>query len=129
MPAGWFSPAAIRTQGTASADRGSWCDGFIVRRHPVTNAGVPPLPQRARRERAEAEALECCPRLSLGRAASGSSPDSLRFERGDDGRFRLGCIQTDVQEEPRMPVAFVHWRAAMRYAAWYAAGQARRGAS
>ncbi|CAN90839.1 MULTISPECIES: bifunctional serine/threonine-protein kinase/formylglycine-generating enzyme family protein [Sorangium] len=121
VPAGWFLAGGDPDAGDSLPRTRLWCDGFIVRRHPVTNAEYLAFLNALVASGREAEALECCPRLSLGRAASGSSPDSLRFERADDGRFRLGCIQTDVQEEPRMPVAFVHWRAAMRYAAWYAA--------
>ncbi|WP_437944920.1 bifunctional serine/threonine-protein kinase/formylglycine-generating enzyme family protein [Sorangium sp. So ce296] len=121
VPPGWFVSGGDPDAGDSLPRRRLWCDGFIVRRHPVTNAEYLAFLNALVATGREAEALECCPRLSLGRAASDAGPDSLRFERGDDGRFRLGLIPTDVQEEPRMPVAFVHWRAAMRYAAWYAA--------
>ncbi|AUX39591.1 protein kinase [Sorangium cellulosum] len=119
VPAGWFLSGGDPDAADSLPRRRLWCDGFIVRRHPVTNAEYLAFLNALVASGQEAEALECCPRLSLGRAASG--PGSLRFERGEDGRFRLGATPTDVQEEPNMPVAFVHWRAAMRYAAWYAA--------
>ncbi|WP_437735007.1 bifunctional serine/threonine-protein kinase/formylglycine-generating enzyme family protein [Sorangium sp. So ce1335] len=121
VPAGWFVCGGDPDAGDSLPRRRLWCDGFIVRRHPVTNAEYLAFLNALVASGREAEAIACCPRLSLGRAAPGSGPDSLRFERCDDGTFRLGCIPTDVQEHPRMPVAFVHWHAAMRYAAWYAA--------
>ncbi|WP_437958918.1 bifunctional serine/threonine-protein kinase/formylglycine-generating enzyme family protein [Sorangium sp. So ce119] len=121
VPAGWFLAGGDPDAGDSLPRRRLWCDGFVVRRHPVTNAEYLDFLNALVEAGREGEALECCPRLALGRAVPGAGPDSLRFERCDDGRFRLGCIPTDVQEEPRMPVAFVHWRAAMRYAAWYAA--------
>ncbi|WP_437288871.1 bifunctional serine/threonine-protein kinase/formylglycine-generating enzyme family protein [Sorangium sp. So ce406] len=121
VPAGWFLSGGDPDAGDSLPRRRLWCDGFVVRRHPVTNAEYLDFLNALVAAGREDEALECCPRLALGRAVPGAGPDSLRFERCDDGRFRLGCIPTDVQEEPRMPVAFVHWRAAMRYAAWYAA--------
>ncbi|MGK3997031.1 SUMF1/EgtB/PvdO family nonheme iron enzyme [Sorangium sp. So ce1024] len=120
VPAGWFIAGGDPDAGDSLPRRRLWCDGFVVRRHPVTNAEYLAFLNALVASGREDEALDCCPRLSLGRAAPGAGPDSLRFERCEDGRFRLGCIPTDVQEEPRMPVAFVHWRAAMRYAAWYA---------
>ncbi|WP_434045547.1 MULTISPECIES: bifunctional serine/threonine-protein kinase/formylglycine-generating enzyme family protein [Sorangium] len=121
VPAGWFLAGGDPDAGDSLPRRRLWCDGFVVRRHPVTNAEYLAFLNALVAAGREDEAIECCPRLALGRAVPGAGPDSLRFERCDDGRFRLGCIPTDVQEEPRMPVAFVHWRAAMRYAAWYAA--------
>ncbi|XXY45780.1 bifunctional serine/threonine-protein kinase/formylglycine-generating enzyme family protein [Sorangium sp. So ce269] len=121
VPAGWFLSGGDPDAGDSLPRRRLWCDGLIVRRHPVTNAEYLAFLNALVASGREAEALECCPRLSLGRAASGSGPDSLRFERGGDGSFRLGCMPAHAQEEPRMPVSFVHWRAAMRYAAWYAA--------
>ncbi len=82
VPAGWFLAGGDPDAGDSLPRTRLWCDGFIVRRHPVTNAEYLTFLNALVASGREAEALECCPRLSLGRAASGSSPDSLRFERG-----------------------------------------------
>ncbi|MGK4007371.1 bifunctional serine/threonine-protein kinase/formylglycine-generating enzyme family protein [Sorangium sp. So ce1036] len=119
VPAGWFLSGGDPDAADSLPRRRLWIDDFLVRRHPVTNAEYLTFLNALVASGREAEAMESCPRLPLGRAASG--PGSLRFVRGEDGSFQLGAVPTDVQEEPRMPVAFVDWRAAMRYAAWYAA--------
>ncbi|AKT43788.1 uncharacterized protein CMC5_080250 [Chondromyces crocatus] len=124
VPAGWFISGGDLDAGESLPRRRLWVHALVVQKHPVTNAQYLEFLNDLVARQLEADALAACARPPLGRANPGE--DALAYERGPDGRFRL-CAGATL-DELRWPVAFIDWRAAMRYAHWLAdrTGQAWR---
>ncbi len=119
VPGGWFHSGGDRAASESLPGRRLWVDGFVMRRHPVTQAEylvfLNDLVERSRHD----EALAACPRA--GRTVAGGAGVPL-FARDAGGRFRLE--ERALREHARHPVTSIDWHSAAAYAAWYGA---RRG--
>ncbi|MBL8679628.1 MAG: SUMF1/EgtB/PvdO family nonheme iron enzyme [Myxococcales bacterium] len=91
----------------------AWIDGFIVKRHPVTVREYLAFLDDLVATGLEDEALAAMPRLRKGHPTHVDAV--VQYE---SGRFSAtaGSGWTDS-----MPVTLIDWRAARRYARWYAA--------
>ncbi|WP_437743463.1 bifunctional serine/threonine-protein kinase/formylglycine-generating enzyme family protein [Sorangium sp. So ce1504] len=120
VPAGFFSAGGDPQAGDGLPACRIWVDGFVVRRHPVTQAEYLAFLNDLLAGGREAEAAAACPRAA--RAIAGNVDIPL-FARDGDGRFVLGPQAR--AEQARHPVASVDWRSAVAYASWL---EARTGA-
>ncbi|AUX41614.1 protein kinase [Sorangium cellulosum] len=115
VPAGWFIAGGDPLASESLPARRLWVDGFVLRRHPVTQAEylafLNDLVERGR----GADAAAACPRA--GRAIAGNVDVPL-FARDRAGRFQPG--EHAPAEQARHPIASVDWYGAAAYAAWYA---------
>ncbi|APR77983.1 serine/threonine protein kinase [Minicystis rosea] len=115
VPAGWFLSGGDAAAVESLPGRRLWLDGFVIRRHPVTQAEylvfLNDLVDRGR----EPEAIAACPRAA--RATSGGVDVPL-FPRDERGHFQPGP-HTPV-EHASHPAASMTWFGASLYAAWYA---------
>ena len=115
VPGGWT------LLGNPEAQRGLprqtlWLDGFIIRRHGVTNAEYIAFLDDliARGEAALAE--QCCPREPT---ADGQGGPPI-YHRRADGRFFLGPDQSGDVWGERWPVCLVDWVGASAWCRWLA---------
>lgn len=120
VPAGWTLVGGDGDAPDAMSRRRVWIDGFVVRRHPVTQGEyLAFLADRVARGEEEA-ALRLGPVLD---AVSGGELSSL-VTRGSDGRLAIAPDPIEgeqVAPDPdRLPVNRIDWRGAMAYAAWHA---------
>jgi serine/threonine-protein kinase len=116
VPAGWFLAGASDGYGAIPRTR-LWCDGFAIRRFPVTNrqyiAFLDDLVDRG----SEAEALRWAPREAPGQSGK---QGALIYHRDHEGHFELvPDAQGDIWQ-PDWPVVMVDWHCARAYAAWEA---------
>jgi serine/threonine-protein kinase len=115
VPAGWFISGGDPRAGEGMPRRRAWLDGFVIRRHPVTNAEYIEFLNWLITEGRTDEALRHCPRQSLGSAMSAQA--LLAYARDD----RTGLYALRAPEADRsLPVVFVDWHDAMAYAAYRA---------
>ncbi|MCW5804605.1 MAG: SUMF1/EgtB/PvdO family nonheme iron enzyme [Deltaproteobacteria bacterium] len=119
VPAGPFvcggDPQAA---GEVLPRRRVWVDGFVMRRHPITNREVLEMVNAlvdARAPAAEEIALSVVPR-HRGTTAGEAGP--LIWPRDADGRFALGSDDEGSSWDPDMPAYMVNWHGAYAYAAW-----------
>jgi serine/threonine-protein kinase len=116
VPAGWFlsggDPAAVESLPA----RRLWLDGFVIQRHPVTQAEYLAFLNDLVDQGRVDEALAACPRA--GRVVTGGVDVPL-FDRDARGRFQHG--PHTPAEHARYPMSSVSWRGATLYAAWRAA--------
>ncbi|WP_437666320.1 SUMF1/EgtB/PvdO family nonheme iron enzyme [Sorangium sp. So ce1182] len=115
VPAGWFMAGGDALASESLPARRLWVDGFVLRRHPVTQADylafLNDLVERGR----TSDAVAACPRA--GRAIVGSVDVPL-FTRDGAGCFWPG--EHAPADQARHPIASVDWYGAAAYAAWYA---------
>ncbi|WP_438029179.1 protein kinase domain-containing protein [Sorangium sp. So ce233] len=115
VPAGWFIAGGDPLASESLPARRLWVDGFILRRHPVTQAEylafLNDLVERGR----VSDAVAACPRA--GRAIAGNVQVPL-FTRDRAGLFQ--CGEHAPAEQVRHPIASVDWHGAIAYAAWVA---------
>ncbi len=121
VPAGWFTAGGDPlAQGSVSRRR-LWCDGFIIERHPVTNARMleflDDLVDRGREE----EALACVPRE---RAVAGQG--AMLYGRDSRGHFFLQADADGDTWLPDYPVMMVDVLSARSFASWRALGSGHR---
>ncbi|MFT4623984.1 MAG: sulfatase activating formylglycine-generating enzyme [Myxococcota bacterium] len=117
VPPGWFwsgDPGAA----DGLPRRRLWVDGFVIRRHPVTNRGMlaflNDLVTRGRGDEAEAWS----PRERA--TAPGEPAPRPVYGRHPDGRFHLRTDELGFAWQPDWPVALVSFDAARAFAAWQA---------
>jgi serine/threonine-protein kinase len=112
VPPGPFVAGGDPRAGEGLARRRVWVDGFVLRKHPVTNAEYLDFLNALVDEGRGEEARRFCPRLHPG--ASLGDEDRLAYPRDPiSGRFAL----EDAAQQASLPVVFVDWHAAMAYAA------------
>ncbi|WP_437964282.1 bifunctional serine/threonine-protein kinase/formylglycine-generating enzyme family protein [Sorangium sp. So ce260] len=100
-----------------------WIEGFVIRRHPVTNGEYLAFLNALLDEGREDEALACVPRSPLGMAEA--ADDRLLYGRDGAGRFVLGGDDAQQRLAPDGPAASIDWHAAMAHARWVAARTGR----
>jgi serine/threonine-protein kinase len=98
-----------------------WIDGFVIRRHPVTNAEYIAFLDDLVAQGREAEALAWEPRLRVQKDAEARP----QYGRDEQGRYRLIPDAEGDLWQPDWPVVMVTWEAARGYAAWEAARSGR----
>jgi len=118
VPAGWTwvggDPAAL---GSVPRTR-VWVDGFVIRRHPVTNGEWIEFLDALVAEGRDEEALRHVPREKGGALGELGAPI---YGRDPDGRFFLRADADGDLWLPDWPVINVDWHGAMAFAAWEAA--------
>ncbi len=123
VPAGWCWTGGDPEAPESLPRRRLWIEGLAVARFPVTNdeylAFLNDLVAAGREE----EALAACPHASRG--AKESAAPRLSYDRGPDGRFRLGADDPGEIWRPRSPAVRMSWHGAMAYARWLAARTGR----
>ncbi len=92
-----------------------WIDGFVIRRHPVTNAEYVAFLNALAAEGRHADALRHCPRLPPGATIHDEARLAYLLDPSD-GHYTL----KDPSAQSTLPVVFVDWHAAMAYAAYQA---------
>ncbi len=117
IPAGWCTVGGDPVAIGSAARRTLWVDGFVMRRHPVTNreyiAFLDDLVAQGQQELA----LELAPRERGGTRAE---VGAMVYGMDGEGRF---CLREDVHGDlwdPRWPVIMISWEGARSYAAWEA---------
>jgi len=117
VPAGWFVAGGDPACDDAIPRTRLWCDGLVVKRHPVTNAEFIQFLDDLVAQGREDEALALAPATDAGARGSGGS---MIYGRTDDGGFALVAdAQGDVWE-PDVPVLMIRWDAAFAYTSWLA---------
>jgi serine/threonine-protein kinase len=107
VPAGWFWSGGDPLAADALPRRRAWVDGFVIRRHPVTNRELLEFLNDA-----DPSLSDLGPGVQTGEAV---------FRRGDDGRWTL----VEGERIADWPAVRVDWRTAMAYAEWLAARTGR----
>jgi len=118
VPPGWLrSGGDLEAVNALPAER-AWVDGFVIRRHPVTNreyiAFLDDLVAAGR----EDEALRWAPRE---RAGQRGERGALIYGRGTDGRFRLRPDADGDLWDLDWPVLMIDYGCAAAYCRWLAA--------
>jgi len=116
VPAGWFWAGGDPHAPSGLPGQRQWLDGFVMDRHPVTNAGYLNFLDGLLVEGREADALRHAPRERSGSEAQGA----MIYARDADGRFML---RTDSEGDawlPNYPVLLVDWHAAVAASEWRA---------
>ena len=94
-----------------------WCDGFVVKRFPVTNRQYIAFLDDLAHRGDEDVALACVPRARAGRESELGPP---LYGRTPSGGF---CVQRDADGDLwglDWAVLHIDWHAAVRYAEWFA---------
>ncbi len=102
VPAGWFAAGSSSVHGSVWPRR-LWCDGFVIRRFPVTAAELLAWLDELVGAADEERALAFAPRLRDG---------GLFYARGEDGRFLPALPPTEAE----WPAAYVSRAIAVAYA-------------
>ncbi len=116
VPAGWFIAGGDPDSGESLQRQVLWCEAFVVKRYPVTNAQYLAFLNDLVASGREREALAACPRTRPGVAAVNETP--LVFAQDRNGLFQLTSAGAGTAEELQWPVAFVDWHGASHHAAW-----------
>jgi len=116
VPAGWFQAGGDRIAPLSLPRRRLWCDRFVIRRHPFTNAEYLQFLNTLLSWGRETEALRWAPRE---RAGSSGDPGALIYGRADDGRFILVSDTDGDRWESDWPVLKVGWEGAAAFARWW----------
>lgn len=112
VPAGWFIAGGDPSAGESLPRRRAWLDGFVIRKHPVTNADYVQFLNALIAEGRAEEALRHCPRQPPGATMK---DDALLAYLRDE---RTGLYALKAPEADRtLPVVFVDWHSATAYAA------------
>ncbi|MEP7121814.1 MAG: bifunctional serine/threonine-protein kinase/formylglycine-generating enzyme family protein [Byssovorax sp.] len=112
VPGGWFILGGDPRAGESLPRQRAWLDGFVIRKHPITNGDyVEFLNALIAEDRAD-EALQCCPREPPGAHVNDSALLAYRLDE-HTGLYALMAPETDHAR----PVVFVDWHAATAYAA------------
>ncbi|UQA57422.1 SUMF1/EgtB/PvdO family nonheme iron enzyme [Polyangium aurulentum] len=113
VPAGWFIAGGDPHAGESLSRRRVWVDGFVMRRHPVTNAEYLEFLNALVAEGRADEARRHCPRLPRG--TTWNNDDGVLAYLLDErsGQYALKAPET----ERALPVVSVDWYAATAYAA------------
>lgn len=115
IPAGWFVAGGDPRAGESLARRRVWIDGFVIRRHPVSNDEYIEFLNALVTEGRADEARRYCPRQPPGATWNDEALIAyLHDER--TGQYALKAPEV----ERALPVVFVDWYAAMAYAAYWA---------
>ncbi|WP_284721726.1 bifunctional serine/threonine-protein kinase/formylglycine-generating enzyme family protein [Polyangium sorediatum] len=115
VPPGWFVVGGDPRAGESMSRRRVWADGFVFRRHPVTNAEYAAFLNDLVEEGLVDLAQRHCPRRSPGAAFNGDA--QLAYARDPrSGRYML----EDPEAEYARPVVCVDWYSAIAYAAHHA---------
>jgi serine/threonine-protein kinase len=115
IPAGWFVAGGDPRAGESLPRRRVWIDGFVIRRHPITNDEYIAFLNALVAEGRAAEAHRYCPRQPPG--ATWKDEALIAYLHDE----RTGKYVLKVPEVERaLPVVFVDWYAAMAYAAYWA---------
>jgi len=113
VPGGWFLCGGDPQASGGLSRRRVWLDGFVIRRHPVTNEEFVAFLNDLRASGRPEEADRHVPRmLSPGVA----DPGTLLYGRDESG----GYCMDGAGVAHREPVVWVTWHAAAAYAAWLA---------
>ena len=112
VPAGMFLAGGDPDANLPRPGEVVWVDGFVIRRHPVTNEQFIRFLDDLVAQGRDDEALRHAPRM-LG-------ADEPIYGRDADGRFVLRPDEQGHEWHPRFPVVLVDWVAARAYAAWEA---------
>jgi formylglycine-generating enzyme required for sulfatase activity len=117
IPPGWFFEGTPQRffQGQPWARR--WEDGFVVGRHPITQAEYLTFLDALVDEGREADALRYAPQE---RGARPDAPGPQVYGRTASGRFELRPDADGDLWDPRWPAFLVDWHSACAYAAWRA---------
>jgi len=116
VPAGWFLSGGDAAAVESLPARRLWVDGFVIRRHPVTQAQYLVFLNDLVDQGREADAMAVCPRAA--RVVTGGV-DMPLFTRDGRGYFQPG--PHTPAEHAAHPMASVSWRGASLYAAFWAA--------
>ncbi|MBT3224454.1 MAG: SUMF1/EgtB/PvdO family nonheme iron enzyme, partial [Proteobacteria bacterium] len=114
VPAGWFWAGGDNEKTTALPWRRLWCDGFVIRRHPVTNTEYLDFLNDLLQQGSTEEALRCAPRERPGSA----DQDGAVVYGFDQKSFFLRPDADGDLWEPDWPVLMVDWYSAMTYCRW-----------
>ncbi len=112
VPAGWM--IAGGGNSLSKPRHLAWADGFVIRRHPVTNAEYIRFLDTLVGAGREHEALRWVPR---GRATRPDEPGAMAYGRDAAGRFVLVPDAEGDVWHPQWPAVMVSWEGAMAYAA------------
>ncbi|MCA9488954.1 MAG: SUMF1/EgtB/PvdO family nonheme iron enzyme, partial [Myxococcales bacterium] len=114
VPAGWYwSSADHPVLSDPLPRRRLWCDGFLMRRFPVTNEEYLAFLNGLLEQGREEDALAWVPRAAPGRAGE---EGQLVYGRDGSGRFELMIDAQGHSWRPRMPVVRVPWAGAHAFA-------------
>ena len=116
VPAGWFWSGGDEEANSSLPRRRVWVDGFLVQRHPVTNAAYITFLDDLVAQGREAEALRFAPRE---RGKSAGEEGALVYGRTASGGFELVPDADGDLWQPDWPVFLVDWAAARAYADWW----------
>jgi len=111
VPAGFFWSGTEGESTVPLPIRRLWCDPFVMKRYPVTNAEYVEFLNALVRDGREEEALDRAPQLPGGK---------LVYGRDDAGRFTLGRDSSGHEWTPEMPAVLLRWDDAVAFAAFRA---------
>lgn len=117
VPAGWFRSGGDAMTPGALPNRRLWCDGFVIRRFPVTNREFIGFLNDLVDSGNEADALRICPQERHGTQDAGGQ---LVYTRDAKGHFQIGSDGDGDPWNPEWPVFLIDWRGASAYARWAA---------
>lgn len=117
VAAGWFLAGDGLAYGSVPVGTRLWCDGFVLRRFPVTNAEYLAFLDDLVAQGRERDALRWAPRE---RGGTVGEQGPLIYGRDADGRFVLRPDADGDVWDPDYPVLMVDWHCATAYAAWFA---------
>ena len=117
VPPGWFWSGGDPEAMLGLPRRRLWCDGFVMKRFPVTNREYIAFLDHLAATGREEEALRHAPR-SEPSAADAAGVLCYDFV---GGRFRLHVDEEGDAWHMDWPAVLISWHAAVAYAAWAAA--------
>jgi serine/threonine-protein kinase len=117
VPAGWFWSDGDADSTDSLPRKRLWCEGFVVKRFPVTNDGYVRFLDDLVAHGWEEEALSLAPREEGG--TTGVS-GAMIYGQDERGRFVLRPDSQGDVWEPSWPVTMVHFGCAVGYARWFA---------
>jgi eukaryotic-like serine/threonine-protein kinase len=112
VPAGWFASGGDIVALNGLPPRRLWLDGFIIRRHPVTNREYLAFLNDVLEKKGREEALLFAPK-----EGDDSEAESL-FPFDDSGTFVLPSESGSEAFKEDWPICFVDWICAKAYARW-----------
>ena len=121
VPAGPFASGDPKAYA-GHLPRDLWCDGFVIHRHPITNAQYVAFLNDHLARGHEEEALLLAPRERAGATGTGGA---LIYGRRQDGTFVLGPDGDGDLWLPDHPVSMIEWHGARAYLAWLVAREGR----
>ncbi|MEZ4312478.1 MAG: SUMF1/EgtB/PvdO family nonheme iron enzyme [Polyangiaceae bacterium] len=116
VPAGWALTGGVPGAIDSLPARRVWIEGFILRRHPVTNREYLSFLNDLLRDGRESEALRACPRSQLGMADTGG--ERFLYHRDDGGLFVLAGDDVQAEWDLDWPVELIDWHAGLAFSDW-----------